>query len=89
MAIRPPGSAHAGKTCARAVELIDRCPTLADYCRLEPTAHKPEGNSLRPLVEAPEADWQHPALTTYGEGYASVRDECSRYIRYPDGTEEL
>ncbi|MXW78398.1 MAG: sulfatase-like hydrolase/transferase, partial [Gemmatimonadetes bacterium] len=89
MAIRLPGSAHAGKTCSRPVGSIDLYPTLADYCRLEPTAHQFEGRSLRPLLEDPEADWARPALTTFGEGYASVRDERFRYIRYPDGTEEL
>ncbi|MXY71389.1 MAG: sulfatase [Acidobacteriia bacterium] len=89
MAIRLPGSAHAGKTCARPVGSIDLYPTLADYCRLEPTAHQLEGRSLRPLLEDPQADWASPALTTFGEGYASVRDERFRYIRYPDGTEEL
>ena len=89
MAIRLPGSVYVGKTCARAVGLIDLYPTLADYCRLEATAHELEGQSLRPLLEDPEAEWERPALTTYGEGYASVRDERFRYIRYPDGTEEL
>ena len=89
MAIRLPGSAHAGKTCARPVGLIDLYPTLADYCRLKPTDHELEGESLRPLLEDPEADWVRPALTTYGESYATVRDEHFRYIRYPDGTEEL
>jgi len=89
MAIRIPGSAHAGNTCTRVVGLIDLYPTLADYCLLEPTAHKLEGLSLRPLLEDPEGDWVRPALTTYGENYASVRDERFRYIRYPDATEEL
>ena len=89
LAIRLPGSAHAGKTCARPVGSIDLYPTLADYCRLESTAHQLEGRSLRPLLEDPEAGWARPALTTFGEGYASVRDERFRYIRYPDGSEEL
>ena len=89
MAIRLPGSAQAGKTCARPVGLIDLYPTLADYCRLDDLAHELEGQSLRPLLEDPEGPWEHPALTTFGEGYASVRDERFRYIQYPDGTEEL
>ena len=48
-----------------------------------------EGQSLRPLLERPNARWEKPALTTYGERYSSVRDERYRYIRYPDSTEEL
>ena len=89
MAIRLPGSAQAGKTCARPVGLIDLYPTLADYCRLDDLAHELEGQSLRPLLEDPEGHWEQPALTTFGEGYASVRDERFRYIQYPDETEEL
>ena len=41
------------------------------------------------MLDEPQADWGRPALTTFGEGYVSVRDERFRYIRYPDGTEEL
>ncbi|MDE0103295.1 MAG: sulfatase [Bryobacterales bacterium] len=89
MAIRLPASSHAGRVCRRPVGSIDLYPTLAEYCRLETPAHQPEGESLRPLLDDPEAEWNRPALTTFGEGYASVRDERFRYIRYPDGTEEL
>ncbi|MEM9481092.1 MAG: hypothetical protein AAGA58_15680, partial [Verrucomicrobiota bacterium] len=31
----------------------------------------------------------HPAITTYGEGRFSLRTTDWRYIRYPDGREEL
>ncbi len=89
MAIRLPGSDHNGQVCGRPVGLIDLFPTLSDYCGLEPTRHGLEGLSLRPLLEEPQAAWDRPSLTTYGEGYASVRGERYRYIRYPDGTEEL
>ena len=41
------------------------------------------------MLEDPQAAWDRPAITTYGEGYFSARDERYRYIRYPDGTEEL
>ena len=64
MAIRVPGSAYAGETCGGAVGSIELYPTLADYCRLEATAHNVEDQSLRPLIEDPEADWGRPALTT-------------------------
>lgn len=89
MAIRMPGRRHAGKRCGRTVGLIDIYPTLADLCGLRKPKHTLSGRSLRPLLENPQAKWDHPALTTYGEGFASVRDERYRYIRYPDGTEEL
>ena len=89
MAIRLPGSAHAGRICPRTAGSIDLYPTLVDYCRLEATAHALEGQSLRPLLEDPEAAWEYPAVTTYGEGYVSMRNDRFRYIRYPDMTEEL
>jgi arylsulfatase A-like enzyme len=68
---------------------VFRFPTLVDCCALKAPEHKLEGRSLRPLLGDPQAAWDRPALTTYGEGYASVRDERHRYIRYPDGAEEL
>lgn len=89
LAIRIPGMAHNGKTCRKPVSLVDLYPTLVDYCKFCPPTHKLNGQSLRPLIENPEAKWERPALTTYGEQYASVRGEQYRYIRYPDGTEEL
>ena len=89
MAIRLPGSPHAGSSCLRPVGSIDLYPTLADYCSLAPTSHNQEGRSLRPLLEDPETAWAQPALTTFGEGYASLRNERFRYIQYPDRTEEL
>ena len=64
-------------------------PTLVDLCALTPPPQALEGRSLRPLLEDPAATWDRPALTTYGEGYFSARDERFRYIRYPDHTEEL
>ena len=89
MAIRLPARCNGGKNCGRTVTTVDLFPTLVDYCRLEPPQHKLEGRNLRPLFEDPTAKWNRPALTTYGEKYASIRDERYRYIRYPDGTEEL
>ncbi len=89
MAIRLPETARAGQQCTRPVSTLDLFPTLVDYCRLEAPAHELEGRSLRPLLENPKATWVRPAITTYGEGYFSSRDNRYRYIRYPDGTEEL
>ncbi|MEZ5351313.1 MAG: sulfatase [Bryobacteraceae bacterium] len=89
MAIRVPGITAPGSRCARTVGLIDIYPTLAELCNLRIGPKPLEGRSLSPLLRRPRAQWDHPALTTYGEGYASVRDERFRYIRYPDQTEEL
>ena len=48
-----------------------------------------DGISLVPVLKNPKYKWDRPGLTTYGEGYSSVRSVQYRYIRYPDGTEEL
>ncbi|MHC4173200.1 MAG: sulfatase [Planctomycetota bacterium] len=99
MAIRLPGMVNPapapgvgvnhGKGCARPVNTLDLFPTLVDCCALKGPAHRLQGQSLRPLLENPDAAWERPAITTYGRGYFSARDERYRYIQYPDGTEEL
>ena len=63
-------------------------PTLIDLCGL-PANPRLEGVSLRPLLEDPEADWMHVAISTLGQNNHAVRDERWRYIRYADGSEEL
>jgi arylsulfatase A-like enzyme len=70
------------------VELLSIYPTLVDLCGL-PANPKLEGVSLRPLLENPEADWDHVALSTLGWNNHAVRDQRWRYIRYADGSEEL
>lgn len=89
MLIRIPGSGNAGTLCSRPVSSIDLFPTLQEICHLAPPAHTPEGTSLVPLLENPLLEWNKPAITCYGEGTISARDERFRYIRYPNGDEEL
>jgi len=76
----------------RPVELVDVYPTLADLCGLPPPANL-EGRSLRPLLENPQAPWNHPALTQVvrgdGSGHRlmgySVRTERWRYTEWDGG----
>ena len=70
------------------VELLSIYPTLIDLAKLSPN-NELEGVSLRPLLENPEASWDHAAITTYKQNNHAVRTERWRYIRYADGTEEL
>jgi hypothetical protein len=70
------------------VELLSIYPTLIDLCGL-PASSKLEGVSLRPLLENPNADWEHVAVSTLGQNNHAVRDQRWRYIRYADGSEEL
>lgn len=75
--------------CPQTVSLVDIYPTLVEYCRLKGPAHTLEGKSMLPLFKDPKAAWNRPGLTSFGEYYTGVRDERYRYIRYPDGSEEL
>ena len=77
----------AGIRCSKPVELLSIYPTVLDYAGIE-QPHSLEGVSLRPLLEAPESEWDHPALTTFSDHHA-LRTERWRYIRYVDGSEEL
>lgn len=82
----PDGKAY---SCPQTVSLVDIYPTLMEYCRLTPPKHQLDGKSIVPVLKNPDFTWNRPGLTTYGEGYASVRNERYRYISYPDGTQEL
>ncbi len=77
-----------GVVSDRPVELLGIYPTLVEMCGLEENP-KLEGQSLVPLLEDPEADWPHPAITTLYEGNHSVRTARWRYIHYANGDEEL
>jgi uncharacterized sulfatase len=51
------------------VELVDVCPTLLDLCNVAPSgSHKPDGTSLRPLLDDPSAPWDEPAYTQVTRG---------------------
>ena len=71
----------------RPVELLSIYPTLIDLCGLSAKA-KLEGVSLQLLLENPNAEWKHVAISTLGQNNHAVRDERWRYIRYADGSEE-
>lgn len=71
------------------VSLIDIYPTLVDYCGVKKPSHSLDGNSLVPLIKNPFLQWNKPSFTSYGVEYSSVRNERYRYLRYPDGSEEL
>lgn len=85
--VRVPGGKR-GLKCPRPVELLSVYPTLIDVCGLSKNAAL-EGVSLAPLLDNPEADWPHAAITTLGRNNHAVRTERWRYIRYADGSEEL
>ncbi|GIW79377.1 MAG: choline-sulfatase [Gemmatales bacterium] len=87
MIVAAPGCKKGGVS-PRPVGLIDIFPTLLELCGLKPDGEL-EGQSLVPLLRKPDADWQKPALTTFGPNNHAVRSTRWRYIRYSDGSEEL
>ena len=85
--ISGPGIAP-NQSCPKPVGMIDVYPTLCALANIEP--HKNlQGHSLVPLLQDPKANWETPAITEFNPGQFSVRSDHWRYIRYPDGTEEL
>jgi len=87
LVVAGPGIA-AGRPCSRPVELVDVYPTLLDLAGLsiEPAL---EGQSLRPLLEDPGAEWPHVARSSFGPENVAIVTEHHRYVRYRDGSEEL
>jgi arylsulfatase A-like enzyme len=71
------------------ISLVDIFPTLIDYCGLKMPKQPMDGNSFAYLLKTPDAKWKNPGLSMYGVEYGSIRTEKYRYIRYPDGSEEL
>jgi len=87
--IRMPGKQNEGAVCGSTVGLIDLYPTLQSMCALKTPAQRLDGHDLSPLLKDPSTSWSYPAITTYGEGRFSMRSGPWRFIRYPDGKEEL
>jgi arylsulfatase A-like enzyme len=82
-----PGKTKSGN-CNEAVSLIHVYRTLADMAGLEAPGYV-DGKSLVPQLNDPAAPIAMPAITTWGRGNYTVRDDNWRYIRYFDGGEEL
>lgn len=83
-----PGVTSAGSKCGRTVDFVDVYPTLSDLCGL-PVGDHLDGESIVPLLQNPDQEWNHPAITSHGRLNDSVRTERWRLIRYRDGSEEL
>lgn len=88
--IVPPRKQQAirGATCAEAVSLVDLYPTLLEIAQIPPAEHA-QGQSLMPLLKAPDLHTERAVLTTIGEGNHALSTRDWRYIRYSTGEEEL
>ncbi|MCT4588734.1 MAG: sulfatase [Carboxylicivirga sp.] len=74
--------------CDQAVSLLDIYPTLVDLCGLPKPDHL-DGQSLKPLLEKTDAEWNHPVVSSWRYENYAVRSNDYRYIRYRDGSEEF
>ena len=85
--ISAPGQKSPGEVSPRTVELVDLYPTLADLAGLQAPANL-AGESLKPLLDEPQAAWEHAAYTQVWRGGFpgySVRTERWRYTTWDDG----
>ena len=81
-----------GAVCNKAVSLQDIYPTLIDLLKLPSPANKVDGNSLLPLLENPDADWDKPVVMSHeadGIRYDVVMDNTYRMTRLITGETEL
>ncbi len=69
--IYDPRAAGNGNSSARITQSIDFYPTLVDLCSL-PMPQGLDGLSLRPLLDNPQASWQHPAYTVWSENGSTI-----------------
>jgi iduronate 2-sulfatase len=75
-----------GQASPRVVELLDLYPTLVNLAGL-PVPAGLEGRNLAPLLDKPDANWNHPAYTVWnerGRGITGVvvRTERWRYAEF-------
>ncbi|TWT51956.1 Choline-sulfatase [Thalassoglobus neptunius] len=84
--IKAPG--FSSGECSKPVNLIDLLPTFVELCYFEPVPNL-DGQSLVPLLQNPQAQWDRPSVIEYRKGNGAVRSERYRLIRYADGSEEL
>ena len=77
------------EVCSKPVSLLSLFPTLLQLSGL-PSREEHDGPSLIPLLENPDADWPHAAVTYLADpGSYSVSGEAMRLIHYSNGEEEL
>lgn len=83
-----PDNIKNGERSKQVVSLLDIYPTLVELCNL-PKVEQVEGESLVPLINAPETKQNRSILTTWYYKNHAIRSNDFRYIRYRNGGEEL
>lgn len=85
--MRKPGQKN-GADCNSVVSLLDIYPTLNSQFGL-PAIKDLDGDDISRLLTDPGMAWEHPAVSTWGEGNHMIRTQRFKYIRYRDASEEL
>jgi arylsulfatase A-like enzyme len=88
-----PAAKGNGKASPRIVETLDIFPTLAALCGLD-VPQQVQGRNLQPLLNDPNAAWDHPAISVAGKGaqvHRTIRTERWRYLEWsgPEGGNAL
>lgn len=81
-----------GATCDKAVSLQDLYPTLVELLQLPKPSQALDGNSLVPLLNDPQSEWDRPVVMsseTDGIRYDAVLDNDYRMTRLITGETEL
>ena len=82
-----PGARANGSAVAAPVQTLDIYATLCELCEL-PTPPGVEGHSLKPLLDNPQAPWDHPAYSVAGNRNnlgVAVRAGRYRYAEWSGG----
>ena len=86
--LRVPGMTRASGVSERFVSLQDVYPTLTEICGIVAPSYV-DGNSLVPLLENPDSEWESTAISALYDRYVSIRTERFRYTRYKPDQEEF
>ena len=86
----PRNPQSAGKRSYRPVSLIDIYPTVMSMAGLDLPDPRITGHALTPLFVNPDANWEVPAQSTYGDvANNMIRTEERKLIQYMDGGREV
>ncbi len=83
-----PQGNYAGGVSDRNVSLMDILPTLTELAGIAPKKGI-SGRSLVPLLTDPNAEWEAPVVSVFGDNRYSVIQGDWHYILYEEGGEEL
>jgi len=83
-----PAGNYSGGASEQNVSLMDVFPTLTELAGIGPKQDI-SGRSIIPLLANPDAEWDYPVVSVYGDGHYSVIHGDWHYIRYKEGGEEL